>query len=127
VKSDEVDPVSPAMFCSIPGSGSFTKACRGYPEGQTGRKMARVAGLWWLGLGWPLARRAQSIAGELALRRGGERAGVYGQGLGRLYRCGRGHGHGVLFGAARAGLSAGACSGVARARRTRGHFLLLVF
>jgi hypothetical protein len=60
VKSGEVDPVSPARYCLIPGSRSFTEARRGYPEGQTGRRMARVADLWWLGLGRPLARRAQS-------------------------------------------------------------------
>jgi hypothetical protein len=74
---------------------------------------------------WHAVRRA--IAGELALRRGGERAGVYGQGLSRLYRRGRGRGRKVLLSAAHAGPSAGACSGVARARRTRGHFLLPVF
>jgi hypothetical protein len=60
VKSDDIDPVSPARWSSIPGPGSFTGARRGYPEGRTGRGMARVAGLWWYGLGRPLARRAQS-------------------------------------------------------------------
>jgi hypothetical protein len=57
------------------------------------------------GLGWPIyggrfsggrwhaVRRA--IAGDLALRRGGERAGAYGRGLGRLYRRGRGHRSGL--------------------------------
>jgi hypothetical protein len=51
---------SPARYSSIPGSRSFTEAHRGYPEGQTGNGMARVAGLRWSGLGRPLARRAQS-------------------------------------------------------------------
>jgi hypothetical protein len=60
VKSGEVNLVSPARYSSIPGSGSFTEARRGYLAGRTGRVKARVAGLWWLGLGWPLARRAQS-------------------------------------------------------------------
>jgi hypothetical protein len=60
VKSGEVDPVSPVRYSSIPGSGSFTEARKGYPEGRTGRGMARVAGLRWLGLGRPLARYAQS-------------------------------------------------------------------
>jgi hypothetical protein len=60
VKSDEVDLVSPARYSSIPGSRSFTEARRGYPEGQTGRGMARVDGLPWSGLRRPLARRAQS-------------------------------------------------------------------
>jgi hypothetical protein len=46
---------------------------------------------------------------------------VAGQGQARLYR--RGH----VCGAARVGLGAGACSGVARARRTRGHFFLPKF
>jgi hypothetical protein len=52
---------------------------------------------------------------------------VYGQGWGRLYRRGHGHGRGVLHGAARAGPSAGACSGVARAHRTHGRFFLSAF
>jgi hypothetical protein len=43
----------------------------------------------------------RAIAGELVLRRGYKRAGVYGQDLGRLYRRGHGRGHGVLLGAAR--------------------------
>jgi hypothetical protein len=60
VKSGEVNLVSPVRYSSIPGSGSFTEARRGYPACQTGRGKARVAGLRWLGLGWPLARRAQS-------------------------------------------------------------------
>jgi hypothetical protein len=38
----------------------------------------------------------RAIVGELALRHGGELAGVYGQGRGRLYR--RERGHGVLLG-----------------------------
>jgi hypothetical protein len=63
VKSGEVDPVSSARFSSIIGSGSFTKAHRGYPEGRTGQGTARVAGLRWLGLGRPLARHAQSDRG----------------------------------------------------------------
>jgi hypothetical protein len=52
---------------------------------------------------------------------------VYGQGLGRLYRRGRGRGRGVGRRAAHAGPSTGACSGIARARRTRGRFFLLEF
>jgi hypothetical protein len=41
---------------------------------------------------------------------------------------GAGGGTGLAWrGTVRAGLSAGACSGDARARRTRGHFLLPVF
>jgi hypothetical protein len=43
VKSGDVDPVSLARLSSIPGSGSFTEARRGYPRGRTGRGMARVA------------------------------------------------------------------------------------
>jgi hypothetical protein len=60
VKPGEVDSVSPARYSSIPSSGSFTEARRGYLDGRTGRGMARVAGLLWLGLEWQLARRAQS-------------------------------------------------------------------
>jgi hypothetical protein len=60
VKSGDIDPVSPARYSSIPGSGSFTEAHRGYPEGRTGRGMTTMAGLRWSGLGQPLACRAQS-------------------------------------------------------------------
>jgi hypothetical protein len=60
VKSGEVDLVSSVRYSSIPGSGSFIEARRGYPEGRTGRGKSRVAGLRWLDLGRPLARRAQS-------------------------------------------------------------------
>jgi hypothetical protein len=63
----------------------------------------------WLGWpvydGWVSGGRChavhRAIAGELALRRGGEQAGVYGRGLGWLYRCERGHRHGVLLGVVR--------------------------
>jgi hypothetical protein len=57
VKSGDVDPVSPARQSLIPGSGSFTETRRDSLEGQTGRGMARVAGLRWSGLGRPLAHR----------------------------------------------------------------------
>jgi hypothetical protein len=60
VKSGDVDPVPPARQSSIPSSGSFTETRRDSLEGRTGRGMARMAGLRWSGLGWPLARRAQS-------------------------------------------------------------------
>jgi hypothetical protein len=60
VKFGEIDPVSPARQSSIPGSRSFTETHRDSLEGRTGRGMARVAGLRLSGLGWPLARRAQS-------------------------------------------------------------------
>jgi hypothetical protein len=60
VKSGDAESVSPARQSSIPGSESFTGTRGDSLEGQTGRGMARLAGLWWSGLGWPLARRAQS-------------------------------------------------------------------
>jgi hypothetical protein len=59
VKFGNLDPVSPTRQSSIPRSGSFTEARRVSLEGRTGRGMARLAGLWWWVLGWPLARRAQ--------------------------------------------------------------------
>jgi hypothetical protein len=59
-KSYDADPVSPARQSSIPGSGSFTETPGGSLKGRTGRGMARLAGLRWSGLGWPLARRALS-------------------------------------------------------------------
>jgi hypothetical protein len=45
----------------------------------------------------------RAIAGELALRQDRERAGAYGRGLSRLYRCGRrrGHGFGLAWRSAR--------------------------
>jgi hypothetical protein len=58
VKSDDVDPVSPARQSSILGSRSFTETRRDSLKGRTGQGMARVAGLWWSGLGRPLAHRA---------------------------------------------------------------------
>jgi hypothetical protein len=60
VKSGDIDPVSPARKSSIPGSGSFTETRGDSLEGRTGRGMARMAGLRWSVLGWPLARRVQS-------------------------------------------------------------------
>jgi hypothetical protein len=59
VKSGDADSVSPARQSLIPGSGSFTKTRGGSLEGRTGHGMARMAGLRWWVLGWPLARRAQ--------------------------------------------------------------------
>jgi hypothetical protein len=101
VKSGEVDPVSPARYSSIPGSGSFIEHAEAILRVVRGGEWLGwpVYGGWVSSGRWHAVRRA--IAGELALRWGGERAGVYGQGLGRLYRRGRGYGHGVLLGAAR--------------------------
>jgi hypothetical protein len=59
VKSGDLDPASPVRQNSIPRSGSFTKARRVYLKGWTGLGMAMLAGLWWRGIGWPLARRLQ--------------------------------------------------------------------
>jgi hypothetical protein len=77
VKFGDLDPVSPARQSSIPRSGSFTEARRVSLEGRTG--------LGWLG--WPVygggfsGGRGHAVcranAGDLALRRGRERAGAY--------------------------------------------------
>jgi hypothetical protein len=75
---------------------------------------------------WHAVRRA--IAGELALRRGWERAGVYGRSLGWLYRRGRGRGH--EFGLARRGASGVERRGMlwrARTCWTRGRLFLPLF
>jgi hypothetical protein len=79
VKSGDVDPVPPVRWSSIPGSGSFTEVRRGYPEGRTGCGMARLAGLRWQWLAWPLAprsrgelRRTRARVGSVA--RGGVRS-----------------------------------------------------
>jgi hypothetical protein len=75
---------------------------------------------------WHAVRRGN--AGELALERGWELAGVYGRGRGWLYSRGRGVGMGLARrGASRVGPSVGACSGIARARRTRGRVILPKF
>jgi hypothetical protein len=47
LKSDDVDPASSVRYCSILGAGSFNEVQRSYPKGQTGRRMAGLAGLWW--------------------------------------------------------------------------------
>jgi hypothetical protein len=85
--------------------------------------MARVAGLWWSGLGRPLACRAQSnrrwTCAPARLRASG---GV------RFYRRGHGCGHG--FGLARRGARGAERRGVlwrARTRRTRGRLFLPPF
>jgi hypothetical protein len=99
-------------------SRSFGKASRGIGWGGGGLEWSVQSGRGSGGR-WHAVHKV--IAGELALGRGWERAGVYGQGRGRFYSRGR------RVGAARAGPSVGACSGVARARRTCGHFILPKF
>jgi hypothetical protein len=59
VKSSDLDLVSPMRQISIPRSGSFTEARRVSLEGRMGLGMARMAGLRWWVLEWPLARRVQ--------------------------------------------------------------------
>jgi hypothetical protein len=56
LKSDDVDPASPARYCSILGSRSFIEVRRRYPKGRTGWRMAGLAGLRWSWLARPLAR-----------------------------------------------------------------------
>jgi hypothetical protein len=67
VKSGDRDLASPARQSLIPRSGSFTEAHKVYSEGRTGLAKALLAGLWWWGIGRPLARRAQGNAGDLVL------------------------------------------------------------
>jgi hypothetical protein len=77
LKSRDVDPASPVRYCSILGSGSFTEVRRSYPKGQTGRKMAGLAGLRWSWLARPLARRSLGKYRRTRARAGsGARGGV---------------------------------------------------
>jgi hypothetical protein len=67
-------------------------------------------------------------AGELVLGQGWERAEAYSRGRVGFIAASAGVGAGLMRrSAARAGPSAGACSGVARARRTRGRVNLPEF
>jgi hypothetical protein len=50
---------SPAKQGPIPCSGSFTEACTVSSKGRAWLGRALLAGLRWLGLGWPQARRAR--------------------------------------------------------------------
>jgi hypothetical protein len=99
--------------------------------------LSRV-GRGWEWLGWPVYGGGcsgghwhavcRANTGDLALRRGRERAGAYGWSLGWLYRRGRGQWHG--FGSARCGARRVGRRGVlwrARTRRTRGRLFLPVF
>jgi hypothetical protein len=56
LKFGDVDPAYLVRYCSILGSGSFTEVRRSYPKGQTGWRMAGLAGLQWSWLARPLAR-----------------------------------------------------------------------
>jgi hypothetical protein len=91
---------------------SSGEACRGIGRGGGGPDWP-VHGGRGSGSRWHAVRRSNS--GDLALGRGREQVGAYGQGLGRLYR------HGC------AGPSAEACFGIARAGRRRVRFFLPEF
>jgi hypothetical protein len=80
-----------------------------------------VAGLRWSGLRGRWHVVLWLNAGELVLGQGWECAGAYGRDRCGLYSRGRG------VDTARAGLALRACSGVARARRTRGRVHLPEF
>jgi hypothetical protein len=58
LKSGDVDVASPVRYCSILGSRSISEVRGSYPKGRTGRRMAGLAGLRWLWLARPLARRS---------------------------------------------------------------------
>jgi hypothetical protein len=96
------------------------------------------AGRGWEGACWPVysgrgsgrprTRRARANTGGFKLRQGRARAEGYGQGLLGLYRHGRGPWRRLVFGATRGTRGARrACSGEARARRTRGRWFLPLF
>jgi hypothetical protein len=126
VKSGDADPVSPARQSLIPGFGSFTETRRlsrgsdGAGNGSVGRSMvvgSRAAA------GTPCREQTPVIwrSGEVESERGHTveaSASFIGAGAGTSL---------AWRGAVRAGPSAGACSGDARARQTRGHFFLPVF
>jgi hypothetical protein len=77
LKSGDVDLASPARYCSILGSGSFTKVWRSYPKGRIGWRMAVLAGLRWSWLVRPLARGSLGKCWRTRARAGsGTRRGV---------------------------------------------------
>jgi hypothetical protein len=127
VKSGDVDLVSSARYSSIPGSGSFTKVRRGYPEGRTGRGMARVASLWWSSLaaaGTPCAERSPVIlcSGEVESERGRTvEASV------SFIGAGAGVGTGLAWRGATCMGSSARRALAARARQTRGCVILPKF
>jgi hypothetical protein len=58
-KSGDRGLASSAKQGPIPCSGSFTEAYIVSSKGRAWLGKALLAGLWWQGLGWPRARRAQ--------------------------------------------------------------------
>jgi hypothetical protein len=117
--------------CQSGASGEVMLGLRVRGASLSSRKASWGVRLGGGGLEWPVCYgqgwggRLHAVrrvnAGELALGRGWEWAGVYGRCRGWLYSGGR------RVGTARAGPSVGACSGVARARRTRGRVILPKF
>jgi hypothetical protein len=85
-----------------------------------------IYGVGFSGGRWHAVCRANT--GDLALRRGRERAEAYGRSLGWLYRhgCGQWHELGLARRGAR-GVGRRACSGEVKARRTRGGVFLPLF
>jgi hypothetical protein len=76
VKSGDRGLASSAKQSPIPCSGSFTEACTVSSEGRAWLGRALLAGLWWLGIGWPRALRSQgnavvSVSGEVECARRG--------------------------------------------------------
>jgi hypothetical protein len=129
VKSGDPDLASPTRQSSIPRSRSFTEALRVSLEGWTGRGMARLAGLWWRVLGRPLARRVEGkLRRSRTPVRSRARRGRTAEALAGFIGAGgsKGHGCGLVRRGAR-GFRRWACSGVFRARRTRGGVLLPMF
>jgi hypothetical protein len=116
---------SPAKQASIPRSGSFTEVCLVVSEGWTGWRKAGLAGLRRQWLWWPRTRRVWANGDELSSGEAWACAEGCGRRPSRLYRRGRTQGARARLGAARG--QARACSGLRRARRTRGAFLLPVF
>jgi hypothetical protein len=89
MKSGDVNPTPPAMWCSVWGGASLRsgEASRGIGRGGGGLELP-VHGGRGSGSRWHAMRRANSD--DLALGWGWERARAYDQGLGRFYRRGRG-------------------------------------
>jgi hypothetical protein len=114
-RSDEV------QRCQSGTSGEVVLGLRARGASWSSGEASRVVGLDGGGPEWPVhsgrgsggrwhaVRRGNS--GNIVLGRGWERAGVYGQGLGRFYRLERGHGVGRRSARVR-GAERRACSGM---------------
>jgi hypothetical protein len=129
VKSGDRGLASPARQSLIPRSGSFIEACTVSSEGRAWLGKALLVSLRWRGdqvaAGTPFAGQTPVISGSGGVERARRSTieasvGFIGAGVSRR------HGRGSARRGA-CGVGRWACSGVLRARRTRGSVLLPLF